>query len=237
MATERLLNIFVEGYDDHDLLIALLEQMQLATLDPFTGAGRKRATTTYLTLTSGAGRVMVSATQGWTQIVKSGSPLPEMLRAAAPEDGRNLLIFDADTVADHEHGGPTARREELQRLVGALPVTPSIFLFPDDTQEGNLETLLLRLAHTDHAAITACLDQYDSCLLAHREVGTQEPLYYAPAPKRRVFAYVNALPLSPAERKRHEDQGGQKIFENPRWWDLTHPAIQPLRDFLDQHIH
>ena len=158
------------------------------------------------------------------------------LEQAVNSGGRNLVIFDADyDQRAYPDGGPVEREKALRKIISSFDPAPAIYLFPGPTREGNLETLLLELMHPDHTSVLRCYDDYEHCLQGYRDPVSGEP-YKAPFDKRRVYDYVNVLPLPPDERERHQERGGQKIFENPRWWVLTHPAIRPLRDFLDQHI-
>jgi len=234
LATKQL-NIFVEGYDDHDLIIALLYELKGKAIrnHPTRLIPKKSRGTTYLELTPDGTTILVLATGGWTR-------LPEytvQFREAKDSQGRNLIVFDADFAEpEYPQGGPIQREAAVRELVAAFEPSPELFLFPGPNREGNIETLLLDLIHPTHQRVMDCFDMYDECLAQYKHLLTGQQLYHIPSEKRRIYDYVNVLPLSPDERRRHQEQGGQKIFENPSWWNLTADAIQPLRIFLDSYV-
>ncbi|WP_157886757.1 hypothetical protein [Hymenobacter sp. PAMC 26628] len=234
MATKQL-NIFVEGHDDHDLIVALLYELKGKAIrsHPTRLNSKKRRGTTYLELTPNGTTILVLATGGWTR-------LPEYVvqfREAKDTQGRNLIVFDADFAKpEYPQGGPVQRNAALRDLVAEFEPSPELFLFPGPSREGNIEILLLDLINPNHQQVMNCFNLYDECLAQYKNPATGQRLYYIPSDKRRVYDYVNVLPLSPDERKRHQEEGGQKIFENPLWWNLMADAIQPLRMFLDKYV-
>lgn len=232
MATKQI-NIFVEGYDDHDLIVALLYQLKNVRPHPTRLSPRKQRGTTYLELMPGNITVLIAYTGGWTRLPS----FDNQFREARDSQGRNLIIFDADFDAVmYPQGGPTKRTAAIRDLIAEFEPSPEIYLFPGPNREGNIETLLLSLIHPTHQCVMDCFDLYDECLAQYSDPATGQRLYYIPSEKRRVYDYVNVLPLSHDERRRHQDEGGQKIFENPEWWNLTAGTILPLRTFLDRYV-
>lgn len=226
----RQINIFVEGHDDHELVVALLHQLIAVRPDPTRLPKKGERSTTYLLMGEATAEtaILVLATGGWTRLPEKAAPIAQ--RAT-----RNLIIFDADTPDLHPRGGQVARREAVIEQMAGLDPQAYLFLLPDNTRDGNLETLLLDLVQPPHDQVMACFDHYDNCL-AHYTTPAGERLYHIPSAKRRVYDYVNVLPLTQPERVRHEEQNGQKIFDNPHWWNLTADAIKPLRQFLLDHV-
>jgi len=219
----------VEGNDDHDLVLVLLRQLKDVRPDPTRKA--KRATT-YLTLRPGGDTVLLLATNGWTNLAESEA----LFRQANDSGGRNLVLFDADyDDAKYPSGGQVKRATAIRAMVAAYDPNPAVFLFPQAGQDGELETLLLQLTQPAHQRVMDCYDSYETCLRQFLDAAG-EPYYDAPSNKRRIYDYVNVMPLTGDEWKRHHKEHGQKIFENVDLWNLNAPAIQPLRDFLDQHI-
>ena len=228
MAT-RQFNIFVEGNDDHDLIVALLQDLK--SVSPDLTKKNKRPTT-YWELQPSGDKLVVLATNGWTQLIDS-APLFQQARDSG---GRNLIVFDADyDEPNYPNGGHINRTTVIRAAVAPFDASPELFLFPRPGQDGNLETLLLQLTQPAHQRVLDCYDGYETCLSRFLNA-TGEPYYNAPSNKRRIYDYVNVMPMSPELWQRHHEKGGQKIFENADWWNLTAPAIQPLRDFLDRHI-
>lgn len=225
----RQFNIFVEGNDDHDLLLTLLLQRPELRLDPVRKA--KRAAT-YLLFQEAGDSVFLQATGGWTNLPESSVQFQQ----AKDSGGRNLIVFDADyDERKYPDGGYLKRAAIIRQAVADFDANPALFLFPQPNEDGNLETLLLRLTQPQHQRVLDCYDGYEICLSQYQDA-SGKPSYNAPSNKRRVYDYVNVMPMTPKEEERHFDKGGQKLFENSSIWNLNSPAIQPLRDFLDQYL-
>ena len=224
MAT-RQFNIFVEGTDDHDLVLVLVKQLRATTPHPTIGNTRKgQQVTTYLRITGGDDEIIISSIGGWEKL---GADQAFLIQQAADNGGKTLIVFDADEA-------PAQRTEALKQRIAAYEPAPAIFLLPGPNQAGELENLLLQLVQPQHQAVMTCYDGYEQCL--QRLSINGQPYYNTPSKKRRLYDYVNVMPLEGEEWDRHHKKGGQKIFENVDLWDLTAPAIQPLRAFLDHHI-
>lgn len=224
MAT-RQFNVFVEGTDDHDLLLVLVKQLRVTIPHPTIKNTRDgQRVTTYLQLASSDDIIVISSIGGWKKL---GAAQEFSIRQAADAGGKTLIIFDADEE-------PTQRAEELKQRIAAYDPDPAVFLLPGPDQVGELENLLLQLVREQHQAVMTCYDDYEQCLQSLSNSG--EPYYNTPSTKRRLYDYVNVMPLAGDEWERHHKKGGQKIFENTDIWNLNAPAIQPLRDFLNQYI-
>ncbi len=109
-----------------------------------------------------------------------------------------------------------------------------LFLLPTNRADGNLETLLERLIHPDHQPVVDCFTKYEDCL---RGLFSPSGLAYRiPTDKAKIYAYVESMPLTDEERKKHKSRGATKYFSNPTYWNLDGADVQPLREFLNQHI-
>ena len=224
MAT-RQFNIFVEGTDDHDLVLVLVKQLRITAPHPIIKATREgQKVTTYLLIVGSDDVVVISSIGGWEQLGKDQAFL---IKLARDNNGKTLIVFDADAK-------PTKRDQELRQRVAAYDLNPAIFLLPGLNQSGELETLLLQLVQPRHQAVMTCYDGYEQCLQGLSTSG--QPYYNTPSKKRRLYDYVNVMPLVGEDWDRHHKKGGQKLFENADLWNLHAPAVQPLRDFLNEHI-
>lgn len=233
MAT-RQFNVFVEGNDDHDLVLALLQQMRVVGQHPTKPSSRGKGTVaTYLEMQPDKDTLLISSTGGWSKLGKNQA---FFLRDAVDSGGKNLVIFDADyDTAEHESGGHVNRLASLLAKVLPYDPAPAVFLLPQPNRDGDLELLLLQLTHPSQQRVMDCYDGYEDCL--KQFLGTDgKPYYNAPSNKRRLYDYVNVMPLTGNDYERHHKNGGQKIFDNADLWNLDAPAVQPLRAFLDQHI-
>lgn len=214
----------VEGVEDQELLAALL--VKLGKVGRWDETGRALRGTT-----AGGNQVALYEMGGWTTLPTS-KLLPQLQQS--PEVGvLNLVVYDADTTS-HERGGFEARRGELQGQAAALGLAFELFLFPTNHADGNLETLLESLIHPGHQQVVDCFTKYEDCLQGL--VSPNGLAYRIPADKAKIYAYVEAMPLTDEERRRHKGRGATKYFSNPAYWNLDSAEVQPLCEFLNQHI-
>lgn len=224
-------NIFVEGEDDQELVTALLRDMGK------TGAWRNTADLVRQADTP-AGMITVYQTRGWTNL--GAEEWQPILQQGRDVGVTNLIVFDADRATNASSGvaipggGFTARRTELARQAAAGELDFEVFLLPTNSADGNLEDLLAHLIQPEHQQVLECFNAYETCMRGCTAPNGQR--YRLPVEKSRFFAYIEAMPLTGAERKAQKSRGGNKFFGNAAYWNLDAPAIQPLRDFLNQHL-
>jgi hypothetical protein len=224
MAT-RQFNIYVEGTDDHDLVLVLVKELRGTSPHPTIKNTREgQMVTTYLIATATGDTILISSIGGWKNL---GTKQSVSIQQARDSGGKTLIVFDADEA-------PTQRYATLKEQIAADEPNPALFLFPGPNQVGELEDLLLQLVQPAHQDVMVCYDGYEQCL--QQLVTNGQDYYNTPSKKRRIYDYVNVMPLAGAEWDRHHKKGGQKIFENPNLWNLNAPAIQPLRDFLASQL-
>lgn len=141
-----------------------------------------------------------------------------------PEGGTNLIIFDADSAENS--GGYEKRRGELSDKLVTLGIEAEIFLFPDDRNNGDFETLLESIARKDiHDGFFSCFKDYEYCL------GDR---YVHPNRKGKLYAYITSMRLS--NRQRNLIGSGNWLFEDENLWNLNAPSLEPLKDFLTYHL-
>ncbi|MCW3072188.1 MAG: hypothetical protein JWO44_2078 [Bacteroidetes bacterium] len=139
-------------------------------------------------------------------------------------DGINLLIFDADE-------GHKSTLDRLESVKRNLKISFVQFLFPNNKDSGTLEHLLISVVPKSNKVIFDCFDSFEECLKA-------DDRFNPPILKTRVYAYVDSL-LSKKERKEREKHADEKYRNYLRkdHWDLTSPALEPLRKFLETHLN
>ncbi len=134
-------------------------------------------------------------------------------------DGNNLIIFDANN-------NPQIRRNNILEIGQNLGINFELFLLPNDSDIGNLETLLISIINPMHNNILNCFDNYIGCL-------RQNPDYSLPSNKAKVYAYVEAL-LGDSEIKYAKEEYRNYLDNNH--WQLNHSNLQPLKTFLLNNI-
>lgn len=138
------------------------------------------------------------------------------------EGGRNVIIFDADNPA--KGGGFVARKEFIETFLHTGDIDAEVFLFPNNQDDGDFETLLLRIVQRDkHALFFDCYEDYEKCL------GEE---YEHPNLKGKIFTYVSAQKMTGPQRKKLGQ--GDWMFDNPEIWDLGSSNLQPLIEFLQK---
>lgn len=128
------------------------------------------------------------------------------------DEGRHIaVLLDADSNVQR-------RRDDLAQQIArlSLPIERT-FLLPDDTGEGDLETLLEQLAPAAHQVVYRCFDEYEACL------SSLNPTYTTPNRKARVYAYCETVGA---------ETGANKDYDNPMHWNPDAPGLAPLQQFL-----
>ncbi len=148
------------------------------------------------------------ALNGWTNL---GGHKPT-IKQKQDQGIKVLIIFDAN--ADQEK-----RIEQIRDVLGSI--TPPVFLFPDDKSAGGLEDLLLQIIVWEHSGILECFEHYKKCL------NERDRDYTLPDTKGKVYAYKEAIG---ALLEKKENQFDSK------YWNYDHPALNPLKKFLTEHI-
>ncbi len=136
------------------------------------------------------------------------------------EEGINLIIFDADTEVNG--GGYKKRKEELLAELKVLKIDAEIFLWPDNGNDGDFETMLESIARKDiHDRFFGCYQDYELCL------GNE---YLCPNRKGKLHTYITAMKLT--KKQRDKIGSGYWLFENDTLWDLNSPKLDPLKAFI-----
>ncbi len=141
-------------------------------------------------------------------------------KANTLQGGKNLIVFDADSAENG--GGCVRRREELRATLASLDIEADIFLFPNDSLDGDFESILENIAMTErHKAFFDCFSDYEACL---------GDGYVHPNRKGKCFTYISAMPMSKTKRDRLGQ--GEWLFDNKEYWNLDSDFLNPLKDFL-----
>lgn len=159
-----------------------------------------------------------------------------------------LIIFDADK--DYE-----SNKKEILKIVSESKQTISeeqIFLFPNNQDDGDLETLLLEIAK--HKEFINCFEGYLDCI---KKTEHCKPIKNIR--KNKLYAYLEALGLEKffqytwdTEKKNNkkkliiDDKDGDEIEikdqykgdyeELKKVLDLNSKSLVPLKNFLERFV-
>ena len=136
------------------------------------------------------------------------------------EGGRNIIIFDADS--EENLGGFRQRKDDLESKLKKLDITAELFLWPNDNEDGDFETLLESIARKDlHKQFFDCFNDYEACLGRG---------YLKPNRKGKLHTYISSMKLSNSQRR--SIGSGEWLFENDTLWNLEAPSLTPIKEFL-----
>lgn len=127
--------------------------------------------------------------------VKGKDNLPNLrnkLIETTLEGGQNVIIFDADSPS--KNGGCKYRHDSIMHYLKENAIEADIFLFPNNQDDGDFETLLMNIVQRDkHALFFDCYEDYEKCLGGE---------YEHPNLKGKIFTYVSAQKMSASQRKK-----------------------------------
>jgi len=133
---------------------------------------------------------------------------------------KNVVVFDADDDFD-------GRLNELTALKAKFEF--ELFLFPNDKDNGNLETLLCEIVNPKHKKILECFDGFRDCISVN-------PDYRLPDDKTKMYVYVDTLVENKWSDGRDIAHPKNRNYQNPDHWNLNHEYLTPLKTFLQNHI-
>ena len=145
------------------------------------------------------------------------------IKARCAEGGKVVIIFDADYLGNN--GGYETRKKEIEEVLGENNAQAELFLFPNNEEDGDFETLLEHLIQKEkHTQMLDCYADYETCL------GND---YVHPNLKGKIFTYISAMKMSSSKRRKLGN--GEWMFDNAEYWSLESDYLKPLKAFLQQH--
>jgi hypothetical protein len=170
--------------------------------------------------------VDINPTRGWTHL--KNDEILNPIRRAAANDEKTLVIFDADN--DYED-----RRNEILKIKEENDLDFDLFLFPNNQDIGDLESLLEQIINPKNAEIFQAWDEYENNLSQIEIEGRTPPPLTTPAKKTKIYAYLEALlPGSKSQKEFLKEK--KRKYTNPEHWDLNAEYLTPLKDFLETHL-
>lgn len=145
------------------------------------------------------------------------------IKARCAEGGKVVIIFDADSLGNN--GGYETRKKKIEEVLGENNAQAELFLFPNNEEDGDFETLLEHLIQKEkHTQMLDCYADYETCL------GND---YVHPNLKGKIFTYISAMKMSSSKRRKLGN--GEWMFDNAEYWSLESDYLKPLKAFLQQH--
>lgn len=146
-----------------------------------------------------------------------------------PDSDTNLVIFDADT--EQNGGGFKKRREEIENIKTDNSMNFELFLWPNNSEDGDFELLLIQMINHNHEGVLDCFDNFEMCVGGHDSEGK---LYDLPGRKAKIYTYIELMKKS---KKEHDAfKKGYWLFDRKDLWNMDAPASNALKDFLDQWL-
>lgn len=167
--------------------------------------------------------------EGWTNIKSEldGENIKNAMQKNSDNDGTNLLIFDAD--ADF-----TERHTEINNWKEENKLDFEIFLWPNNQDSGDLETVLENIINPANKLIFDCWNNYEDCLKSKKIAGREIPLT-TPASKTKIYGYLEAL-LGVSKSQKKKIKEPNRNYQNLGHWDLDSDYLDSLDKFLNKHF-
>lgn len=167
---------------------------------------------------------------GWNNILSEGSK-GEFIRIEMKKNsdnfGDNLIIFDADVDFND-------RELSITQWSIDYNLDFDLFLFPNNHDNGDLETLLERIINPIHNDIFICWNQFETCLKGKNPVGMPHG-YTVPAKKSKIYSYMEAL-HGTSKKEKEKCKDPNRNFLNENHWNLNSPYLLSLITFLRKSI-
>lgn len=171
--------------------------------------------------------IEVQVVGGWTTIDSSSGEVYRnfMKRNAA---GKNLIIFDAD--AD-----PVQRKADILAWKQKYNIDFELFLFPNNSEPGSVETLLEGIINPANQCIIDCWHGYERNLREQQIAWKNPPEPTCPSEKTKIYGYLESL-VGSTKSEKEKIKDPNRDFTIQEHWDLKAQAIQPLKNFLITHL-
>jgi len=210
--------IIVEGKADiiflRDYLIALY--LDLKIIKNFTKKNKRE-----IVLKSDKIEIKILIAGGYT-VIKDDKFLKSM-ETYIDDEYKILVIQDADDPTKDDGG-----IENRMKYLDKIDVEFETFLFPNHKDDGDLETLLLRIINkSKYDSFLSCYSNYISCIEDNtQKVFINELL----EDKYKVFSYFSTY----YGMENSKEENREYIEE---YWDFNSNNLKPLKDFFKENFN
>lgn len=167
--------------------------------------------------------------EGWSNIKSEldGENIKNAMQKNSDNNGINLLIYDADANFTERHAEITAWKVKNK-------LDFEIFLWPNNKDSGDLETVLENIINPINKPVFDCWDNYENCLKSKTIEGRDTPLT-TPASKTKIYGYLEAL-LGESKSQKKKIKELNRDYQNIEHWDLDSDYLNSLDSFLYKHF-
>lgn len=141
--------------------------------------------------------------------------------------GKVLVVFDADS--DY-----LQQRKCILKWRDEHYFSFDLFLFPNDSDNGALESLLEKIINAQNQPIFDCWNRFEEDL-KEIHISWKEPDYKLtiPAKKTKIYAYLETL-LGDSTSQKKLIKERNRDYSNPNHWNLDTDYILSLKKFFDR---
>ena len=165
-------------------------------------------------------------TNGKDKLKKSASI--NRMRTMTDQGGVNLVIFDSDDDFN-------SRKQDINDWKIENNLEFELFLFPNNNLSGELEDLLENIINVNNRPILDCWENYEKGLKVLDIPGRTPPPLTTPAKKTKIYGYLEAL-LFASNKDKEKIKERNRDYTNTLHWNLDAQYLEPLKDFLVQHL-
>lgn len=172
--------------------------------------------------------IYINAVEGWSNLEQVVG-VTRYVKCQGSMDwpiDKNLIIFDADTIDNK--GGFSKRQQQIVKVMeqseAQCKIPWHLFLLPNNSDDGMLETLLLRALSSNATSIVPCVNGLVECFHAHNASCELKEKH-----KVALFAWGCC-------EKANKDLRFEPSLKGDATWDYTSEEFGPLRDFLKREL-
>jgi len=137
-----------------------------------------------------------------------------------------FVIQDADN-EDKDYGGVKSRKQYLSDEKTKLEIDFESFLFPNDSDDGDLETLLLQIVQEDkYNQFENCHTGYIDCL---EHFLKKKIIKDFRKEKNYIYTYLSLY------EGHHVAKERDRVYDKT-YWDFSSNALIPLKKFFEENI-
>lgn len=164
----------------------------------------------------------ISGVGGWNNLKNLAPKLIENQDNSV----KNVIIFDADYAQKHQNGGYKNRKQHIENMLNGMNIKNySIFLFPNNQEDGDFEVLLENIINQKHLQVLKCFENYEECLKS-----ANNHTYEVPTRKSKMYAYVEAFSKSVEDKEKFKK--GNWFFDNCEYWNMNAEYLTAFMNFL-----